>query len=108
MNHMFTLRLKELRKEADKTQEEMAKAIGVRRATYGEYERGNILPPITKIKKIAEYDRFIPFLIYLIGLQSSQLFSNTITFMSLIAWFAFAKIINIPCYFSSYHINELS
>lgn len=47
-------RIREQRKLANKTQEEMASLLNVKRATYGEYERGNNLPPIDKLKIIAE------------------------------------------------------
>lgn len=33
----------------------MAQLLNVRRSTYGEYERGKIVPPIDKIKILADY-----------------------------------------------------
>lgn len=52
---MFATRLKILRKEKSKTQADMAEWLGVRRSTYGEYERGIITPPMDKIKILADY-----------------------------------------------------
>ena len=40
MNLIFHTRLKALRTEKKKTQEEMAKELQIKRSTYGEYERG--------------------------------------------------------------------
>lgn len=55
MNTLFPERLKALRKEHGKRQEDMAKLLNVQRSTYGEYERGKILPPVNKIKALADY-----------------------------------------------------
>lgn len=52
---MFCDQLKQLRKDARKTQNEVAAYLHVRRSTYGEYERGKITPPYDKIKALAEY-----------------------------------------------------
>ena len=52
---MFSERLKTLRKEKHKTQQDMADFLQIRRSTYGEYERGRITPPYDKIKKLADY-----------------------------------------------------
>ncbi len=52
---MFNIRLKSLRAEAGKTQNDMAEFLHVQRSTYGEYERGKIMPPYDKIKKLADY-----------------------------------------------------
>ena len=54
MNSIFTTRVKELRQDAGKTQAEIAELLGVLRTTYGEYERGKILPPMDKIKVLAD------------------------------------------------------
>ena len=51
----FNLRLKALRKDKKKTQQNIADLLKIRRSTYGEYERGKILPPMDKIKTLAEY-----------------------------------------------------
>lgn len=40
----FDKRLKELRKRSGKTQAEMAEELGIKRSTYGAYERGTIQP----------------------------------------------------------------
>lgn len=53
MDDTFKKKLKRLRTDVDKTQEEMAKLLGVKRSTYGEYERGKIMPPVDKIEQIA-------------------------------------------------------
>ena len=52
---MFCERLKQLRKDARKTQNDVATHLQIRRSTYGEYERGKIVPPYDKIKSLAEY-----------------------------------------------------
>ena len=65
MNSKFSERLKELRKDQRKTQDELSKVLNVRRSTYGEYERGKIRPPAEKIFKLAEY--FNVSIDYLIG-----------------------------------------
>lgn len=52
---LFSNRLKSLRKEAKKTQQNIADLLKVRRSTYGEYERGKILPPMDKMKVLADY-----------------------------------------------------
>lgn len=48
-------KIKALRKEKKKTQQNIADLLNVRRSTYGEYERGKILPPMDKLKIIADY-----------------------------------------------------
>lgn len=55
MNTIFTTRIKSLRKEKGKTQDDMAKLLNIRRTTYGEYERGRIMPPMDKIKFLSDY-----------------------------------------------------
>lgn len=55
MNTLFPVRLKNLRKDKGRTQEEMSELLNVRRSTYGEYERGKIVPPIDKMKMLADY-----------------------------------------------------
>lgn len=66
----FAKRLKDMRKDNQKTQNEMAKLLGVRRSTYGEYERGVITPPIDKIQILADY--FDVSLDYLVGNTNFQ------------------------------------
>lgn len=51
----FSAKIKTLRKEKKQTQQQIADLLGVRRSTYGEYERGKILPPFDKIKILAEH-----------------------------------------------------
>ena len=53
MNLIFHTRLRALRTEKGKTQEEMAKELKIKRSTYGEYERGKIMPPVDKIEVLA-------------------------------------------------------
>lgn len=65
MNEIFCIRLKKLRKEARITQEEMAKYLGINRATYSGYERDIIMPPFDKIKAIS--DKFNVSIDYLMG-----------------------------------------
>lgn len=48
-------KIKTLRKEKKKTQQNIADLLNIRRSTYGEYERGKILPPMDKLKIIADY-----------------------------------------------------
>lgn len=62
-------KIKALRKEKKQTQQNMADLLGVRRSTYGEYERGKILPPMDKLKMIAEH--FDVTIDYLIGNEES-------------------------------------
>lgn len=69
---MFSQRLKRLRKEAKKTQAEMADYIEINRSTYGEYERGVITPPIDKIKLLADY--FDVSVDYLAGYANQRVF----------------------------------
>ena len=51
MNH---LRLQELRKKQNITQEQLAATLGVNRATISKYESGVIMPPLKQLAKIAE------------------------------------------------------
>ena len=46
-------KIRELRKAAGMTQEALAKSIGVKRAVISKYENGTVIPPISKIEKIA-------------------------------------------------------
>jgi transcriptional regulator with XRE-family HTH domain len=46
-------RLKEARNEKAKTQSDLAELLNISRAAFGEYERGNNLPPIDKLVIIA-------------------------------------------------------
>ena len=55
MNSLFSKRLKSLRKEIGKTQDEMSKALKIQRSTYGEYERGRIMPSTDRIKDLADF-----------------------------------------------------
>lgn len=52
---MFNQRLKELRKQKNLSQLEMANTLGVARTTYSMYEQGKRSPEISIIIKIAEY-----------------------------------------------------
>lgn len=55
MNTIFSGRLKYLLKERNKTQDDMAALMGVRRSTYGEYECGKIAPPMDRMKILADF-----------------------------------------------------
>lgn len=55
MSTIFARRIKALRKEKKKTQNDIAKLLGVLRSTYGEYERANIVPPMDRMKILADY-----------------------------------------------------
>lgn len=71
---MFSSRIKALRKEKKKTQNDLATYLNVRRSTYGEYERGIITPPYDKIKAIADY--FEVSVEYLMGNTDSKEFQG--------------------------------
>jgi transcriptional regulator with XRE-family HTH domain len=62
---VFANRIKFLRKREGKTQADMSIVLGILRTTYGEYERGKILPPMDRINKLADY--FSVSVDYLIG-----------------------------------------
>lgn len=47
-------KIKELRKEKRMTQQELARLTGINRITIGNYERGNRVPNIERIKPIAK------------------------------------------------------
>ena len=49
------LRIKELRIEAEKTQEEMAKILGISRQVYGNYENDINQPSLDMLSNIADY-----------------------------------------------------
>lgn len=53
--NMFSVRLKAMRKERKETQEDIARLLKVQRTTVGEYERGNIRPPMDKMKVLADH-----------------------------------------------------
>lgn len=63
-------RLRNQRKLKGKTQNELAELLNVKRATYGEYERGNNLPPIDKLVIIA--DALNVSIDYLVGTEEKQ------------------------------------
>ena len=68
--NMFSVRLKAMRKDRKETQDDIAKLLGVRRTTVGEYERGNIRPPMDKMKILA--DHFEVSVDYLMGNTNFQ------------------------------------
>ena len=53
MSFSFT-RLKRLRTNADVTQSEIAKKLGIKRTTYQSYESGRAVPPSETLVKIAD------------------------------------------------------
>lgn len=68
--NMFSVRLKAMRKERKETQEDIARLLKVQRTTIGEYERGNIRPPMDKMKILA--DHFEVSVDYLMGNTNFQ------------------------------------
>ena len=67
---MFSVRLKAMRKDKKETQEDIARLLKVQRTTVGEYERGNIRPPMDKMKILA--DHFEVSVDYLMGNTNFQ------------------------------------
>lgn len=55
MDNVFGKRLKQLRKENNKTQEEVANQTKITRATLSRYEKGEIEPPITTVMDLASF-----------------------------------------------------
>lgn len=53
MDNIFGERLKQVRIENHKTQEEVAKQIKITRATLSRYEKGEIEPPINTVADLA-------------------------------------------------------
>lgn len=51
----FHRRLKSLRKERQKNQNDLAKLLGVTRATVSAYETNKIMPPYDKLKILSDY-----------------------------------------------------
>lgn len=62
---LFSIRLRQLRTAKGETQEKVAEFLDVARATYSGYERGVIVPPYDKAKKLA--DRYEVNIDYLMG-----------------------------------------
>lgn len=52
---MLSIRLRQLRKENQEKQDDLAKLLQINRSTYGEYERGKIFPPIQKLQILAKH-----------------------------------------------------
>lgn len=51
---MKTEKIRQIRKEKEMTQEELARRIGVKRAVISKYESGSIEPSLTQLQKIAD------------------------------------------------------
>jgi len=51
----LALRIREARRNAHLSQDELGKSIGVSDKSVSAYEEGRSTPPISKLKKIAEY-----------------------------------------------------
>lgn len=49
------MKIKELRQQLNKTQEEIAKILNISQSNYSKYERNEIEPDIETLKKIADY-----------------------------------------------------
>lgn len=62
---MLPERLMKLRKEKNKTQDDIAKVLGITRPAYGYYENGKREPDIETLNKLADY--FEVSMDYLIG-----------------------------------------
>lgn len=54
MNEIFTKRLRLLRLNANKKQEDMAKLLNVSAVSYGNWERGDAEPSIAKLIKLCQ------------------------------------------------------
>lgn len=76
MSTIFAKRIRALRKERKKTQNDIAKLLGVLRSTYGEYERANIVPPMDRMKILADY--YSVSVDYLIGTSNSPRENNNV------------------------------
>ena len=76
MNGSLSVNLRKKRLEYRKTQEEMAKILHVKRATYGEYERGKISPPLEKVEMMAEF--FQTSIDSLIGIDMNSRIKHTV------------------------------
>jgi len=48
-------RLRSLRYEYNETQQDVADVLNIKRPTYTMYEKGGVLPPYDKLKKLAEH-----------------------------------------------------
>lgn len=55
MNSSFSKRLREVRLNANQTQEQLAKVVGKSTVSYGAWERGDNEPPLKAIKEICQY-----------------------------------------------------
>lgn len=55
MRKILAKRIKNERLNVGKTQEEMAKLLGIQRAAYGYYENGKTLPPIDNVLILAKF-----------------------------------------------------
>ena len=96
----FNTKIKDLRKEHKKTQQNMADLLKIRRSTYGEYERGKILPPMDKMKILADY--FNVSIDYLIGGSNETEFATEITFIDV------SKQLETALNYLKKHQNELT
>lgn len=67
---MFPYRLKQLRENADLTQDELAKKLNLTQSTIAYYESGRKMPTLENTKAIAEL--FDTSLDYLLGLSENQ------------------------------------
>jgi len=66
----FTDRLKELRKEKNLKQTDMATYLGFNIRTYQDYEYGNVIPNALMLIKLAEY--FSVSVDFLLGLSDTR------------------------------------
>ncbi|MDR1689084.1 MAG: helix-turn-helix domain-containing protein [Clostridiales bacterium] len=52
---MFNEKLKNLRRNKNMTQQDLAEALGIDRTTVTKYESKNVTPPIASVRKICEF-----------------------------------------------------
>ena len=74
---LFSERLRQQRKLKSKTQNDVAKALNISRAAYGEYELGNHLPTVDKLFTLAVTLEVS--IDYLLGREDSKTFDVTET-----------------------------
>ncbi len=52
---MFFPRIKELRRESNLTQQQVADVLGCNQSTYSKYEKGTAMIPVAKMVKLADF-----------------------------------------------------
>jgi transcriptional regulator with XRE-family HTH domain len=64
-------KIKELRLLKEKTQAQIANALGIAQQTYARYELDGIMPPVEMLKKIADY--FNVSIDYILGIENEKI-----------------------------------